>query len=127
MKTTVAVMSATILAAAALLSAPSSAQAYPAGQEMTVSASKYVVDSGSRIYVQAKHAFPGCRVYFKFTPKGGNTRNALANRSGSTSRLLIRTPSRPGTYDLVAKTKGHCKPGSPSQEVATTTIEVVDN
>ncbi len=99
---------AAILLSSTMLSFASSAEAYPTGQNMTVSANKYIAVVSTVISVQASHVFPGCKVSFQFSPNIGGARSATANRLGVTPAVQIVVPSRAGTYNLVAKTPSTC-------------------
>jgi DUF917 family protein len=112
-------------AAAALVLAPivavsTSAQAYPTGQPMTVTANKYTAVAGSEIKVQANRVYPGCKV--TFTLKSGSA-SATANAQGATKLVSMYVPDKAGTYELKAVAKANCKPRVVA-ETATASIVV---
>lgn len=112
-------------ATAALVLAPivtfsTSAQAYPTGQAMTVTASKYTAVAGSEINVQANRVFPGCSVTFTLR---SSSYSAVASAQGATKLVSVKVPAQAGTYELKAATRANCKPGA-AAETATASIVV---
>ena len=94
-----------------VLGASTSAGAYPTGQGLTVTASKYrVTTAGSTINVQAKNVYAGCTVKFSFQNQAVSAVAAKANLSGVTPLVKIATPGKAGTFRLIAKTTSTCNP-----------------
>ena len=112
---------AAALALTPIVAVTTAAQAYPAGQAMTVSSNKYATYAGAEIKVQANRVYPGCKVTFNFYRSG--SASATASRQGVTKLTTMYVPSKPGTYTLTAKTKSSCYPPD-GFETASATIVV---
>ena len=97
------------LAASTLLASAPAAQAYPAGQDLTVTSSKYnVLTPGTSVRVRTTNVYPGCSVYTAFRTTGGASRIIAAGPSGATPIFSLATPSKPGIYQLMSKTTKDC-------------------
>jgi len=104
-----AVGAAIALAASSLLASAPAAQAYPAGQDLTVTSSKYnVLTPGTSVRVQTTNVYPGCSVYTAFRTTNGAKRIVTAGEDGSTAVISLATPSKPGIYQLMSKTTKDC-------------------
>jgi hypothetical protein len=119
----IAFAAASTLALSGLVVVANSAQAYPTGQNMVVTSSKYAVKADSKIKVQASRVFPGCKVTFTFDARNSDSVTATAGRNGVTQAEELNVPEKAGTYQLIARTKSNCNPPT-GVETATATIVV---
>ena len=81
-----------------------SAQAYPAGQNLSVLVSaRSVSRAGDVLTVSAKNAQPGCTINFYWLGQTtAPTTSAIANSAGLTQQLRLATPAIAAKYNLRA-------------------------
>jgi len=111
----------------ATLLSPTGAQAYPAGQRMTVGLTVHEnIRTGATIGARSYHVRPGCQVAFKLMRKTDgkvfDVAKSVANSKGVSDLVKLRTPLVSDTYQVEAEAL-NCA-GMESKRTATASASV---